>query len=68
MNPAAIKMKDKILSVEFKKPLFDIICNVTAKPENNPDVIKKLLVDQICSTVRWRESIRIWKRKSKKFY
>ena len=57
MNPAAIKMKDKILSVEFKKPLFDIICNVTAQPENNPDVIKKLLVDQICSTVRWRESI-----------
>ena len=27
------------------------------KPENNPETIKKLLVEQISSTVRWRESI-----------
>ena len=57
MNPAAIKMKEKINSVNFKKPTFDIVCNVTSKPENNPEEIKKLLVEQICSTVRWRESI-----------
>ena len=30
---------------------------MTSKPENNPENIKKLLVEQICSTVRWRESI-----------
>ena len=30
---------------------------MTSKPENNPENIKKLLVKQICSTVRWRESI-----------
>ena len=57
MRPAAAKMKDKINSVDFKKPIFDIVCNVTSKPENNPENIKKLLVEQICSTVRWRESI-----------
>tara|TARA_X000001036_G_scaffold21712_1_gene18209 strand:+ start:2223 stop:3173 length:951 start_codon:yes stop_codon:yes gene_type:complete len=57
MNPAANKMKDKINSVHFKKPIFDIVCNVTSKPENNPKDIKKLLVEQIYSTVRWRESI-----------
>ncbi len=57
MSSAAEKMKDKIFSVEFKKPSFDIVCNVTSKPENNPEEIKKLLVKQICSTVRWRESI-----------
>ena len=33
------------------------MCNVTSKPENNPEDIKKLLVEQIFSTVRWRESI-----------
>ena len=43
--------------VNFKKPIFDVVCNVTSKPENNPEDIKKLLVEQICSTVRWRESI-----------
>ena len=57
MSPASIKMKDKINSIDFKKPLFDVICNVTSKPENDPNNIKKLLVDQICSTVRWRESV-----------
>ncbi len=57
MKPAAIKMKEKINIIDFKKPNFDIVCNVTSKPENNPENIKKLLVQQICSTVRWRESI-----------
>ena len=57
MNSAATKMKDKINSINFNKPIFDIVSNVTSKPENNPEDIKKLLVDQICSTVRWRESI-----------
>ena len=57
MKPATIVMTDKINSINFKKPIFDIICNVTAKPENNPEVIKKLLIKQIFSTVRWRESL-----------
>ena len=57
MNPAATKMKDKINSVNFEKPVFNIVSNVTSKPENNPENIKKLLIEQICSTVRWRESI-----------
>ena len=57
MRPAATKMKDKINSVDFKKPIFDVVCNVTSKPENNPEDIKRLLAEQICSTVRWRESI-----------
>ena len=57
MNSAADKMKDKIYSTNFKNPNFDIVCNVTSKPENNPEDIKRLLVEQIYSTVRWRESI-----------
>jgi len=57
MSSAATKMKDKINSVNFKKPIFDVVCNVTSKPENKPEEIKKLLIEQICSTGRWRESI-----------
>ncbi len=57
MNPAAEKMKEKINSTSFKKPKFEIVCNVTSKPENNPEILKRLLIEQICSTVRWRESI-----------
>ena len=57
MKPAAEAFKGKINSINFKKPSFDIICNVTAKSENNPDNLKDLLIKQIYSSVRWRESI-----------
>tara|TARA_B100001029_G_scaffold178698_1_gene186076 strand:- start:506 stop:1438 length:933 start_codon:yes stop_codon:yes gene_type:complete len=57
MNTAAKKMKEKINSVVFKKPEFEIISNVTSAPNNNPEDIKKLLFEQIYSKVRWRESM-----------
>jgi [acyl-carrier-protein] S-malonyltransferase len=57
MNPASIKMKEKIDAVKFKKPDLEIISNVTALPVNSPENIKKFLVQQIYSKVRWRESI-----------
>ena len=57
MNSAADSMRDKINSVKFDKPKFDIVSNVTSELENNPENIKKLLIKQIYSTVRWRESI-----------
>ena len=57
MNVAAIKMKEKIDIINFKKPDFDIVSNVTATPVNSPIDIKKFLVQQIYSKVRWRESI-----------
>ena len=57
MKPAALKMEDKINSVNFKKPIFDVVCNVTSNPANEPEKIKNLLIEQIYSTVRWRESI-----------
>ncbi len=57
MKSAAEKMKEKILSVNFSKLNVDIISNVTAQPENNPEKIKNLLIEQIYTRVRWRESI-----------
>ena len=57
MKPAAEKMKEKIINTKFKNPSFKIISNVTAKAENNLDDIKKLLIKQIYSTVKWRESL-----------
>ena len=57
MKPAADVMKDKIESVNFKDPSFQIVNNVTATPETKSENLKELLVRQIFSTVRWRESI-----------
>ena len=57
MKQAAKIMEGKINSINFKKPKFDIVSNVTSRLENNPKNIKKLLIEQIYSTVRWRESV-----------
>ena len=57
MKPAAKIMENKINNTKFDNPLFKIINNVTAEPEDNSNEIKKLLIDQIFSTVKWRESI-----------
>ncbi len=57
MRSAANIMMDKITNTKFINPRLEIINNVTAKPEINSENIKELLIKQIYSTVKWRESI-----------
>tara|TARA_B100002052_G_scaffold296868_1_gene326224 strand:+ start:2186 stop:3235 length:1050 start_codon:yes stop_codon:yes gene_type:complete len=57
MLPAAQKMKNKINEVNFKNSSLEVISNVTARPIKDSQEIKKLLVEQIISKVRWRESV-----------
>jgi len=57
MKKASETMKEKIESTDFLKPKPLIISNVTAKSEDNINNIKSLLVKQIVSRVRWRESV-----------
>ncbi len=55
MKPAADKMKDKINNTKFINSKAKVFNNVNANVENNPDIIKKLLIEQIYSTVKWRD-------------
>jgi len=57
MKPSLDIMKEKIADTNFVKPTPSIISNVTAKEENDVNKIKPLLVDQITSRVRWKESV-----------
>ncbi len=57
MKPALDAMREKIIGTNFVSPKPSIISNVTAKEENDVDKIKPLLVDQITSRVRWKESV-----------
>ena len=57
MIKAAKNMKDKIENTNFLKPKPSIISNVTAKEESDVNKIRPLLIDQITSRVRWRESV-----------
>ena len=59
MKNATKEMKPKIDNLNFTNPIASIISNVTAKPHFNAQEIKNLLIEQIESPVRWRESIKI---------
>ena len=57
METATNIMRKEILNISFSKPNNKIVSNVTAKPVNDSDKIKNLLIDQIENPVRWRESV-----------
>ena len=57
MKPAAEKMDNKIKNTSFNNPKISLVNNVTAKEVNNAEEIQNLLVKQIVSKVRWRESV-----------
>ena len=57
MNNATDIMKKKIEKVVFQDSKNVLISNVTADEISNKDELKKLLISQIESRVRWRESI-----------
>ncbi len=57
MSPAAEKMKSALNDTKMHKPQIPLISNITAKPTNDPNEIRKLLVDQVTGTVQWRKSI-----------
>ncbi len=57
MNTATETMRNVILNTEFKKPNNLIVSNVTSEEVSDPLNVKELLIKQIESPVRWRESI-----------
>ena len=57
MNAATETMKKIILNTEVNDLNNKIISNVTASEVENKDLVPELLISQINSKVRWRESI-----------
>jgi [acyl-carrier-protein] S-malonyltransferase len=57
MAPAAEVMAESLKAVSLKAPVVPLIANVTAEPVRDPDVIRRLLVEQVTTMVRWRESV-----------
>ena len=57
MNKATLIMKEEIRKLNFKEPKNILISNVTGKKISNSNELKDLLVKQIESRVRWRESV-----------
>lgn len=59
MSPAAEAMEEALAKTDIKAPVIPVVANVTASATTDPDQIRKLLVQQVTGTVRWRESV-LW--------
>jgi len=57
MQPAADAMAEALAKVTVNKPVVPVVANILAGPVSDPDQIRKLLVEQVTGTVRWRESV-----------
>ena len=57
MQPAADEMADALAVAKIVAPSVATVANVTARPETDPEVIRRLLVEQVTGRVRWRESM-----------
>ena len=57
MQPAAEAMAEALAEARIAAPAAPLVANVTARPETDPEVIRRLLVEQVTGRVRWRESM-----------
>lgn len=57
MQPAAAVMAEALAGVEIAPPAVPLVANVRAAPVTEPGEIRRLLVEQVTGSVRWRESV-----------
>ena len=57
MQPAAEAMADALSKVTINAPVVPVVANVVASAVSDPDEIRRLLVQQVTGTVRWRECV-----------
>jgi [acyl-carrier-protein] S-malonyltransferase len=63
MGPAAEVMANALAGAKIHPPVVPVVANVLAGPLTDPTEIRQRLVEQVTSTVRWRESME-WLAKS----
>ncbi|MFB0921893.1 MAG: ACP S-malonyltransferase [Alphaproteobacteria bacterium] len=57
LDPAADVMTYALATANISAPTPPLVANVTAAPVSDPDGIRNLLIEQVTSRVRWRESV-----------
>lgn len=62
MAPAAREMEEALVAVAMEAPAVPLVANVTAAAVEDPETIRRLLVEQVTGLVRWRESVLTMKR------
>jgi [acyl-carrier-protein] S-malonyltransferase len=62
MQPAADAMAEALANVTIRPLAAPVLANVTAAETAEPEMVRRLLVEQVTGRVRWRESILALKR------
>jgi [acyl-carrier-protein] S-malonyltransferase len=57
MQPAAEAMAEALAGIAIAAPVVPLLANVRAEAVSNPETIRRLLVEQVTGSVRWRESV-----------
>ena len=57
MQPAADAMAEALANVAMNAPVVPVVANVRAEAVSDPNEIRRLLVEQVTGTVRWRECV-----------
>lgn len=57
MSSAAEKLASVLDGIEVKQPGISVLSNVTGEPHGDPDAIKRAMVRQVNSSVRWMSCI-----------
>ncbi|WP_417232434.1 ACP S-malonyltransferase [Brevundimonas sp.] len=57
MQRAADEMAEALSGATLLGPRVPVVANVTARPETDPEALRRLLVEQVTGRVRWRESM-----------
>jgi [acyl-carrier-protein] S-malonyltransferase len=58
MRPADERLAEALRAVTLRKPRLPVVSNVDARPHDDPEEIRSLLVQQVVRPVRWEDSIR----------
>jgi [acyl-carrier-protein] S-malonyltransferase len=62
MRPAAKKLAEELKNIPVTAPAIPVLHNVSVSAESDPDMIRKRLVEQLYSPVRWVETIQAMKQ------
>ncbi|WP_040844488.1 ACP S-malonyltransferase, partial [Nitrospirillum viridazoti] len=57
MQPAADAMAEALAGTAIQAPRVPLVANVIASTVTDPAEIRRLLVEQVTGSVRWRESV-----------
>lgn len=58
MQPAVERLERALTEVELRPPRLPVVSNVDARPHDDPEEIRRLLVQQVVQPVRWEDSVR----------